>query len=208
MNSIPYKSIEFFIIFISIPISFAFNYSPWIKIGIGAFGFLYIIYVLLKIEKEKLKIESNINWKTFWKVTLFKLSIIAMLTFAFVWITNKDALFGVLINKPKLWIFILFIYSFFSVYPQELIYRTFFFKRYKSIFNNKWLFLFINAIIFSLGHIFFRNTLVILLTFLGGLLFALTYNKTKSTVLVSIEHAVYGCWFFTVGMGEMLGFPA
>jgi membrane protease YdiL (CAAX protease family) len=65
-----------------------------------------------------------------------------------------------------------------------------------------------NAIFFSLGHLFFKNTLVIVLTFLGGLLFAFTFNKTKSTLLVSIEHAIYGCWLFSVGMGSMLGFPS
>jgi len=47
-----------------------------------------------------------------------------------------------------------------------------------------------------------------ILTFVGGILFALTFQKTKSTLLVSIEHAIYGCWLFTVGMGEMLGFPS
>ena len=77
-----------------------------------------------------------------------------------------------------------------------------------KLFTNKRLFIFINAILFALGHLFFRNTLVLFLTFLGGLLFAITFNKTNSTILVSIEHAIYGCWLFTVGMGEMLGFPA
>ena len=65
-----------------------------------------------------------------------------------------------------------------------------------------------NAILLSLAHIFFRSTLVMFLTFIGGILFAFTFNKTKSTLLVSIEHAIYGCWLFTVGMGDMLGFPA
>ena len=54
----------------------------------------------------------------------------------------------------------------------------------------------------------FKNSLVLALTFLGGLLFAFTFYKTKSTLMVSIEHAIYGCWLFTVGMGSMLGFPA
>ena len=207
MTSLSYKSVELFILFILVPISFTFNYSPWIKLGIGGFGFLYILYVLLKIEKEKIKINQNINWKSFWKETIIKLIVILVLTFVFVWMTNKEALFNVLLNKPKLWVFILFVYSLFSVYPQELIYRTFFFMRYKNMFHSKWLLLFINAIVFSLGHIFFRNTLVLILTFFGGLLFALTYYKTRSTLLVSIEHAIYGCWLFTVGMGSMLGFP-
>ena len=75
------------------------------------------------------------------------------------------------------------------------------------MFYSKRLLVFMNAIVFSLGHIFFKNTLVLLLTFFGGFLFALTYYKTNSTLLVSIEHAIYGCWLFTIGMGSMLGFP-
>ena len=119
----------------------------------------------------------------------------------------KSDLFHVLYQKPKLWVIVLFAYAMFSVYPQELIYRTLYFQRYRSLFKSKSLFVFLNAIVFSLGHIFYRNPLVLLMTFLGGILFALTYEKTKSTLLVSIEHAIYGCWLFTVGMGSMLGFP-
>ena len=207
MNSIRYKSLEFFIIFIVLPVSFALNYSVWIKLSLGFIGFVYIIYTLLKVEKEKFKIAPNLNWKLFWKETIVKLFVIAAITSSFVYLTDKESLFNVIINKPKLWILILFIYSLFSVYPQELIYRTFFFKRYLDLFNNKSFLMFINAVVFSLGHIFFKNALVIVLTFLGGLLFAITYNKTKSTLLVSIEHAIYGCWLFTIGMGSMLGFP-
>ena len=208
MNSKLYKASEFFIIFILIPASFALNYSPWVKLGIGLFGFMYIIYVLLKVENKKFKISPNLNWKRFWNQTLVKLLAISVLTTFFVWMTDKEALFNVLLNKPKLWVFILFVYSLFSVYPQELIYRTFYFDRYKVFFKNDNLLIFVNAIVFALAHIFFKNTLVLVLTFLGGLLFAITYIKTKSTLLVSIEHAIYGCWLFTVGMGDMLGFPA
>ncbi|WP_339918228.1 CPBP family intramembrane glutamic endopeptidase [Yeosuana marina] len=208
MLSRNYKGIELGIIFFILPISFAFPFSIWIKLSIGFIGFIYILYMLLKVEHNTFKIAPNLNWKVFWKETIIKLLIISVLTSLFVWLTNKDALFNVLINKPKLWVFIVFIYSVFSVYPQELIYRTFFFQRYESLFKSKNQLLILNAIVFSLGHIFFRNTLVLVLTFLGGLLFAFTYNKTKSTLLVSIEHAIYGSWLFTVGMGAMLGFPS
>lgn len=208
MLSRNFKSIELFIIFIVLPICFALQFSIWIKMGIGLIGFIYIIYILLKVEQIKIKISTNINWIFFWKQTIYKLLIIMFLTTLFVWLSNKDLLFNVLINKPILWGFIVFIYSFFSVFPQELIYRRFFFQRYKSLFKSSNQFMFLNAIIFSLGHIFFRNSLVIVLTFLGGLLFAFTYNKTKSTLLVSIEHALYGSWLFTVGMGSVLGFPS
>lgn len=208
MNLVIYKASEFFIIFILVPISFALSYSIWIKLAIGFIGFFYVCYILIKFEKKKFKVSPNIDWKRFWEQTLVKLLVICVLTTLFVWITDRDALLNVLLYKPKLWVFILFVYSFFSVYPQELIYRTFYFNRYEVFFSNDNLLIFINAIVFALAHIFFKNTLVLILTFFGGLLFAITYIKTKSILLVSIEHAIYGCWLFTVGMGDMLGFPA
>ena len=208
MQSTSFKLIEFLLIFICVPISFAFQFAIWIKLGIGLVGFAYIIYVLLKVQGKRFKIAPQLNWSKFWRQTVAKLVGIAIITILYMWLVDKDNLFVVIINKPMLWIVILFVYSFFSVYPQELIYRTFFFERYSQIFKSENLFIFINAILFSLAHIFFKNALVMVLTFLGGLLFALTYKRTKSTLLVSIEHAIYGCWLFTVGMGEMLGFPS
>ncbi|WP_242204399.1 CPBP family intramembrane glutamic endopeptidase [Aestuariivivens insulae] len=207
MDSLRYKIIEFFIIFMVLPIGFTFNYSAWLKLSIGICGFIYICYILLRHEKIAFKVAIGLNWILFWKQTLVKLIIISALTTFFVWITNKDVLFYVLLEKPKFWFLILFIYSVFSVYPQEIVYRTFFFNRYKTILTNKNVLIVVNALVFSLGHVFFKNLLVLILTFLGGLLFALTYYKTRSTLLVSIEHAIYGSWLFTVGMGSMLGFP-
>ncbi len=208
MQSISYKLTEFFIIFICIPVSFAIDFAIWVKMIIAVIGFLYIIYVLLRIEKNKFKVAKGLHWKAFWRQTIIKLIVIAMITTIYMFLVDKDNLFIVLMTKPMLWTMILFIYSVFSVYPQELIYRTFFFQRYEHLFKNEYLFIIVNAAVFSLAHIFFRNTLVMFLTFIGGILFALTFKKTKSTLLVSIEHAIYGCWLFTVGMGNMLGFPS
>lgn len=208
MQSIFYKRIEFLILFVILPLSFAFSYALELKMAIGVLGFIYVILVLLVSERKKIKLTSHLNFKKFFKATILKLLVIATITTVFVWFTNKALLFNVFLNKPKLWLIILFIYSFFSVYPQELIYRTFYFQRYNVLFKNETIFILINALLFSLAHIFFKNLLVMVLTFIGGLLFAYTYNKTKSTLLVSIEHAIYGCWLFTVGMGDLLGFPA
>ena len=207
MKTTVYKLIEFFVLFILLPLSFSLDYTIVIKMAMGLTGFVYVIYVLLKVEKLKFQIAPNLDWNHFWKFTLLKFAGIAVFTFVYVWFFDKNNLFAVVIHKPIMWIIILFVYSLLSVYPQELIYRTFFFERYQALFSNDKFFIFFNAIVFSLGHIFFKNGLVIVLTFLGGILFALTYKKTKSTIFVSIEHAIYGCWLFTVGMGSMLGFP-
>ena len=208
MQSTTYKLIECFIIFVLIPVSFAIQYPIWIKMGIGSIGFIYVLFVLLRIEKNKFKIAPNLSWTSFFKRVILQLFGIIILTTLYMWLVDEANLFVMLLHKPLVWLMFLFLYSFFSVYPQELIYRTFFFQRYQKLFKSQILFIILNAALFSLAHTFFRNALVTFMTFIGGILFALTFKKTKSTLLVSIEHAIYGCWLFTVGMGEMLGFPS
>lgn len=207
MQSIRYRLVEFFIVFILIPVSFVLDFQLWIKLAIGLLGFVYVIYILIKVENNRFKIRQHINWTQFWQRTTIKFLAIAIITLLYMYMVDCKNLFIVIKSKPFLWMVILFIYSVFSVYPQELLYRTFFFQRYESLFRSNALFVLINAALFSLAHLFFKNTLVMILTFTGGILFALTFKKTKSTLLVSVEHAIYGCWLFTVGMGEMLGFP-
>lgn len=201
------RAIELFLLFVLLPLSFLFNYPLRIKVVLILVGFIYCLVLLYRLKLLKLKIPNKNYWKPFFKQTFVKLFVIIVVTSLYMFVVAPEKLFVVFIQKPRLWGFILFVYTFLSVWPQEIIYRTFFFAHYECLFNNKWLFVFINAILFSLAHIFFNSFLVQILTFLGGVLFAYTYQKTKSTTLVSIEHAIYGNWLFTVGMGEMLGFP-
>jgi CAAX protease family protein len=207
MQNRSYLLSEFFVLFILLPLSFTIEYSTLVKAGLAMAGFIYIIIVLKKVENITFSVKKYIDWKAFWKRTAITFLIIAIITIAYVLYKDPSALFYVPLNKPKLFITMLFVYTFLSVWPQELIYRTFFFKRYEKLFPGKSLFVFINAIIFMLAHLFFRNTLVLILTFLGGLVFSISYLKFRSTTLISIEHALYGNWLFTVGMGQMLMFP-
>ncbi len=202
-----YKGIELFCLFILLPISFLLSYPLLLKVIFTIIGFGYILVLLKRMGLLKLRFPDKEYWKPFWKETIIKLAIIMIVTGLYVFFIAPDKLFSVLIKKPQLWIIILFVYTFLSVWPQEIIYRTFFYERYQALVQNKWLFVFINAVLFSLAHMFLGNFLVQVLTFVGGLLFAYTYQKTKSTTLVSVEHAIYGNWLFTVGMGEMLAFP-
>jgi membrane protease YdiL (CAAX protease family) len=41
------------------------------------------------------------------------------------------------------------------------------------------------------------------LTFVAGLLFAWRYQTTGSLLVTCIEHALYGCFIFTVGLGGL-----
>lgn len=207
MNSQKYLTTEFFILFIALPLSLLLPYDSIIKGIFILVAFVYLLYVLFKKTPIRFRIKKGINWRSFWKAIAIKFVGITVITSIYVYIMDASVLFCVPRKKPDLWISILFIYTFLSVWPQEVIYRTFFFERYAAFFKNKKVLIFVNAIIFSIAHLFLRNTLVTILTFIGGLLFAYTFTKTKSTTLVSIEHALYGNWLFTVGMGQMLAFP-
>jgi membrane protease YdiL (CAAX protease family) len=103
---------------------------------------------------------------------------------------------------PVFWAVVMVAYPAVSVYPQGLLYRAFFFERYVELFPNKWAMILASAVAFTFLHIIFRNWLAVSLTFAGGLLFAARYQETESLATSSFEHALYGCWLFTVGLGQ------
>lgn len=207
MQSSLYRITELALLFIVFPLTLVLNYPIWIKGLLGLLGFVYVIWVLWKTGKSFFSIKKQLPWNSFWRRIAATFFLIVITTSLYVYAVAPEKLFYVPTQKPLLFLAIIVGYSLFSVWPQEFLYRTFFFKRYEDFFNSKMQLVFVNAILFSLAHLFFRNTLVILLTFMGGILFGMSYFTFRSTLLVTIEHAIYGNWLFAVGMGEMLAFP-
>ncbi len=110
-------------------------------------------------------------------------------------------------QRPRLWATIMIGYPLFSVYPQGLIYRAFFFHRYRRLLRfdlrmNSLAMILVSAAAFALMHILFHNWIALALTFPGGILFAVRYVNTRSLCVSSLEHALYGCFLFTVGLGQ------
>jgi membrane protease YdiL (CAAX protease family) len=105
-------------------------------------------------------------------------------------------------QHPGFWVVVMVAYPVQSVYPQEPLYRAFFFERYAVLFPGKWAMIVASAVAFAFLHIIFHNWLAVALTFGGGLLFAARYAETGSLAASSFEHAFYGCWLFTVGLGQ------
>ena len=150
--------------------------------------------------KFKLKNVFNFNFKILLKIIirwLFVSLILYLLTYYFF----IDKLFIIQKNKPEILWKIMLLYPLFSALPQEFIFCKFFFYRYKTIFKTNFNLIASSAIFFSIAHILFLNFLAPVLSFIGGLLFANTYNKHKSLLLVSIEHGLYGNSLFFLGLG-------
>jgi hypothetical protein len=49
----------------------------------------------------------------------------------------------------------------------------------------------------------FHNAFSVGLTLVGGWLFARRFQRTRSLLTVSVEHALYGVLAFTVGLGAL-----
>jgi len=102
----------------------------------------------------------------------------------------------------RFWLLIMCLYPTVGALFQEVIFRGFFFHRYERLFVSPRLFLLVNAASFAMFHLFYFNPIAPALSFLGGLLFAQRYRQTGSLFAVAFEHALWGCFLFTVGLGR------
>jgi len=111
-------------------------------------------------------------------------------------------LFALPRQQTGLWLAILVFYPLLSVYPQELVWRVFFVHRYRRLLRSDVLSIAISALAFGYVHLLYGSWISVILTTIGGVFFGLTYLRTRSVVLVSLEHSLYGCFVFTVGLHE------
>ncbi|MDQ7910234.1 CPBP family glutamic-type intramembrane protease [Phytohabitans sp. ZYX-F-186] len=106
-------------------------------------------------------------------------------------------------EEPLLWGLVAVFYPLLSVYPQELIYRAFLLHRYAPLLGTGAGAATASAAAFGFAHVIFGNVLSVLLTLAGGWLFARRYQKSRSLLAASVEHALYGVLAFTIGFGDL-----
>jgi len=196
-------TIEFVVLFAALPLGFRF--SP---VRLPA---LPLLWVVTGYACWRLAIDSRFDRGRLWNIARLPgrlgviLAIFAVAAFA-IWLGVRrfapQLEWGLVRQQPALWALVMVAYPVLSVYPQGLLYRAFFFERYASLFPGRWAMILASAMAFAFLHIVFRNWLAVALTFLGGILFAANYADTGSLASSSFEHALYGCWLFTVGLGQ------
>ena len=118
-----------------------------------------------------------------------------------IYLLAPDILFNLPSQHLELWLLTLMLYPIVSVLPQEVIFRTYFFHRYKHIIPSKthrWL---LSSLTFGLAHIVYGNWIAVVLSSVAGALFGYRYMQTRSTLLVIVEHTLWGTFVFTIGLG-------
>ena len=83
-----------------------------------------------------------------------------------------------------------FIFFLPSSFFQEFAFRSFLIPRLKLLFNNEFIVVFINAILFAFMHIIYLGLGIVMpLVFIAGIFFAWLYIKYPNLILVSLAHS-------------------
>ncbi|WP_319584607.1 CPBP family intramembrane glutamic endopeptidase [uncultured Pseudodesulfovibrio sp.] len=201
---IPFLWLEFLALFGLIPLLHTRGLLPFPKIPLLLiFATVCLIYLGRNgfLQKMEFSIFIRKN-RHFFRAIAFRAIAVALFSLLAVLFSVPDQLFAFPRSRPILWLAVMILYPLLSAFPQEAIYRAFLFHRYATILRTERARTWASALAFSFLHIVFANWIAVLLTLPAGWIFARTYRKTGSLFLASLEHALYGCIIFTVGLGR------
>ncbi|MEO0823510.1 MAG: CPBP family glutamic-type intramembrane protease [Pseudomonadota bacterium] len=137
-----------------------------------------------------------------WRLVLIFAVLSAAGCIALVLALHPGRLFSMPLHRPELWVAIMLLYPVFSAAPQELIFRTLFFRRYGTLFPSPAAAVAANGAVFGFGHLFYMNAVAIGLTTLAGAVIGWAYlMRGRSFLLACLLHALAGQIMFTAGLG-------
>jgi len=195
---------EFFLLFLCLPIFLYFirkDFAPYLILFLVSVLAWCLLLLLSDQRFKRFRLWNIEKLKHYLPTVLRSFIVAACAIFIASWYFTPEWLFKLPLEKTMIWLALLIIYPLFSAWPQEIIFRTFLFHRYKKVFKNKTLRAFISAGVFALAHVIFANWIAVAGSFIAGLVFAFTYMHSRSTLLVAIEHSLWGLWLFTAGLG-------
>lgn len=195
--------VEYVVLFVVLPLGFRFRPFPFPVIPALWVLSAYCLYKLLQDPAFDRSLLGN--WKALrhsWLRIILMFGGVALLIAVCVLYFEREKLFLLVKQTPWIWALVMVLYPVLSVYPQGVVYRAFLVHRYRGLFPHQMAMVAASAVAFSFAHIVFHNTVAVVLTFAGGALFAWRYCVGGSLVASAFEHALYGCWMFTVGLGE------
>ena len=199
----PWILLEFIILCLAVP-----GYIIATKAAAYMFVFLwaaalYSLVILLKFYKMRLQDIwrwNQVTWVHLRPILMrFLICTIGMLAICF-WLL-PDRFLMLPREHPEFVLILCCLYPLISALPQELVFCSFFFKRYGVFFGNSLRMVIASAIIFAYAHVLYINWVAPSLGIIAGLIFADTFRKHRSLALVTIEHGLYGNALFVIGLG-------
>lgn len=162
-----------------------------------------IIFYLLRSPEFKWKelVRLKVSGKL-WLINLAMLFIVGVLMILAVYFFDRENLFNLPRMNTRLWLMFCVFYPLFSASIQEVIFKSFFFRRYAALFRKSGLLIAASGLAFSFIHIVYYSLVSLLLSLTMGIYLAYLYNKTKSVLFVTILHGIFGIMAFSFGLGQ------
>jgi membrane protease YdiL (CAAX protease family) len=197
------RTIEFAVLFVLIPLLPASGVLPRNPFFL-LLPLSFIMLCLLRADPEfdRVQLLNAAGAGAHLRAVLLRAALLLPILGLLVRLFAPELLFSFPRQRPLVWSVVMLLYPLLSVYPQELVFRAFLFHRYRDLYPTPPAQVWASALAFGFVHILFGNWLSVLLSTLGGVLFARTYARSRSLLLVTIEHAIYGDFIFTIGLGQ------
>jgi membrane protease YdiL (CAAX protease family) len=203
LKSRPFLIVEFLLLCLTLPtIIITAKLAPYM------FGFLwsaalYAFVIMIFVERQSLKTLwrwEAVKWEALKPILIrFALATAGMIAFC-LWIA-PDRFMMLPKTRPEFVLILCCVYPILSALPQELVFCSFFFKRYGRFFGAGLGMVIASALLFAYAHVLYINWVAPTLSLIAGLIFADTYRKSQSLALVTIEHGLYGNALFIIGLG-------
>lgn len=202
-----YLLLEAALIFIAIPLLFYWELVPIPKLVALLLVALYCARRLWKDPTFSVKKLINKKVDQAGKQIFIRGVTVGILLLILIWLLQPEQFLALPTERPLRWIAVMFIYPVLSALPQEFIYRSFFFHRYRKLITGKYATVLASALVFAFLHMVYDNWWAVALSFIAGLLFGITYIRTRSLYWVTVEHVLYGWLVFTFGLDNFFYEP-
>lgn len=196
---------EFVLLYVAGPLALLifFEYLSLFA-SIAAIMLLGLLLLIRTPEFRWLELVDTTGLHEHWRMVLWVSLAMTASIFALAWLLLDEAWFLRLVyERPMLLPLIWLLYPWFSVLGQEVVFRPLFFKRYGELFPNETAAILVNSAVFAFAHAFYWNITTLVISFFGGVIFAVAYRRTgNSFPVVFILHWIAGGMIFTSGMGR------
>ena len=178
-------ALEFAVLFAGAPAALAlFAPGAFLLPALWVFALICLVALGQDPSFNRARLWRGCDWRPALKTILLRFAIAASGMAAIIIAFMPGNFLRLVRTRPLVWTLIMILYPLLSVLPQGVVYRAFLFHRYRG-----------------LAHLPFGNAWALGFTLIGGLMFGDTYLKSRSMLLSSVEHALYGCLIFTIGFG-------
>jgi len=143
-------------VFVAVPLLMYEGVLPNWPIPFLLLGMIWALFILGRdpsFDRRRLVRREGLG-AGFRSRLLVDLALLLLLGLA-VWFAQPGMLFSLVKRSPELWLLVVVFYPLLSVYPQELLYRTYFFHRFEPLFGSGAGVIAASAALFGFVHIIF-----------------------------------------------------